>query len=280
MLRIRTMTADDLPLGLRLREQAGWNQTEADWRRLLELSRQGSLVAEWNAVPVATTVTCRFGDVAWVAMVLVERSVRGRGVGTALMRRAIDFLDESGVRAIRLDATALGLPVYEKLGFVPQFALARYEGLPVLQRTAGDRGTAPLRENRLPELMALDADATHTDRGPLLARLFAERAEAFRTVECEGRIVGYVAARPGAQAWQVGPCIAVQDEGRHLLFEASSRLAGQSVFIDVPLVNDAAVRTVESLGLRPQRELLRMCRGVHVVEDVLRLWASSGPELG
>jgi hypothetical protein len=29
-----------------------------------------------------------------------------------------------------------------------------------------------------------------------------------------------------------------------------------------------------------QRELLRMCRGKSVIEQIDRLWASSGPELG
>jgi len=33
-------------------------------------------------------------------------------------------------------------------------------------------------------------------------------------------------------------------------------------------------------GLAPQRQLLRMCRGEGVNDDVARLWASSGPELG
>ena len=34
---IRTMRAADIPLGMRLKQLAGWNQTEADWRRNLAL---------------------------------------------------------------------------------------------------------------------------------------------------------------------------------------------------------------------------------------------------
>jgi hypothetical protein len=58
------------------------------------------------------------------------------------------------------------------------------------------------------------------------------------------------------------------------------RFAGERVFIDVPLTNAPAVQAVEGMGLKVQRQLLRMTRGVVVAERVDRLWASSGPEKG
>src|SRR5215470_13964397 len=102
------MTVDDIPLGMRLKEQAGWNQTEADWRRFLDLEPEGCFVAELDSVPAGTTLTCTFGPVAWIAMVLVDAALRGRGIGKALMVHALDFLDRRGVRTVRLDATPLG----------------------------------------------------------------------------------------------------------------------------------------------------------------------------
>src|SRR5262252_245431 len=116
MIRIRHMNINDLALGMRLKDQAGWNQTEADWRRMLSLEPEGCFVAEWSGEAVGTTATCIFGPVAWIAMVLVEESMRGRGIGQALMEYALTFLDEARVRSVRLDATELGKPVYEKLG--------------------------------------------------------------------------------------------------------------------------------------------------------------------
>jgi GNAT superfamily N-acetyltransferase len=87
------MTVADVPLGMRLKEQAGWNQTEADWRRFLDLEPEGCFVAELDGQPVGTTTTCVFGSVAWVGMVLVDPAVRGRGVGRSLMKHALDWLD-------------------------------------------------------------------------------------------------------------------------------------------------------------------------------------------
>ena len=44
MLSIRPMTFADIGLGLRLRQQARWNQTPADWARFLSLEPTGRWV--------------------------------------------------------------------------------------------------------------------------------------------------------------------------------------------------------------------------------------------
>ena len=75
MIRVRGMTVDDVPLGMRLKGQAGWNQIEADWRRFLALEPDGCFVAELDGKPVATTTTCVFDSVAWIAMVLVDGKI-------------------------------------------------------------------------------------------------------------------------------------------------------------------------------------------------------------
>ena len=111
------MTVADIPLGLRLARQAGWNQIEADWRRFLAMQPDGCFVGERDGTPVATTATFIFGPVAWIAMVLVDVDSRRKGVATTLLKHALDFLDNQGVKTVRLDATAAGQPVYEKLGF-------------------------------------------------------------------------------------------------------------------------------------------------------------------
>ena len=46
MIRVCALTAADLPLSLRLCGAAGWNQTEADWRRCLDLQPDG-----WSTSP-------------------------------------------------------------------------------------------------------------------------------------------------------------------------------------------------------------------------------------
>lgn len=284
MLQIRTMAAADVPFGMHLKSQAGWNQLEADWQRHLTLEPAGVFIAELDGKPVGTTATCRFGPVAWIAMVLVEKDFRGHGVGKALMNHALDYLDRSGVTSIRLDATPLGQPLYEKLGFAAEFNLTRYAGT---LRTAADY---PYHERQSPVTTALptqyealcnlDRAVTQTDRRSLLLRLFAEQPGAVRVVQRAGKVEGFMTMRPGANAVQLGPCLGATAAGAALFADAWQRYSGQAVFVDVPDGNAPAVMMAQQMGLTAQRPLVRMGRGPRVAEDVSRLWASFGPELG
>jgi GNAT superfamily N-acetyltransferase len=213
-------------------------------------------------------------------MVLVDPARRGQGGGTALMRHARAFLDERKVQTVRLDATPLGRPIYEKLGFVAQYQLTRYEGIPSATAREGAGAVEPLSSEQAPALLELDRAVTRTNRSKFLLRLLEENPDAARVVRRAGRSAGYIMARPGARAVMIGPCIADAAAGPLLFADAWQRYSGQAVFVDIPVANTAATRSAEAQALTVQRPLLRMCRGEMVEERIEELWASSGPELG
>lgn len=280
MIHVRLMTADDISVGMRLKQQARWNQLEADWRRFLDMEPAGCFVAELDGVPVGTTTTCIFDDeVACVALVLVDERLRGQGVGTALMKHALVYLDGRGVRSIRLDATPLGRPIYEKLGFVAEYELDRYAGK--LPPGPPVEGCSTAVVSDLDAIITLDREISGIGRRKMLERFLAEDPKAMRIIRVAGRIEGYLASRPGALAAQIGPCVGRHGVGPTLLRDAWQRLSGQEVFIDVPLSNVAgAVAVAHEMGLEPKRRLLRMCRGKPVIDRPPDYWASSGPEKG
>ncbi|AGA26703.1 GNAT family N-acetyltransferase [Singulisphaera acidiphila] len=279
MIQLRRMIRDDIAHGMRFKEQAGWNQVEPDWQRLFALQPDGAFLAECDGMPVGTVTTCRFGPVAWIAMMLVDEAFRGQGIGRRLMSRAIDDLDRHEVQSIRLDATPLGRPLYESLGFVPETTLIRFGG--ILRPADEVAALAPWNSTRPEEeLMALDREVTGTDRGKLISRLIAEHGDSLRVVEDDRGVEGFLMTRPGSNARQIGPCLASDRAGRWLLADAGRRYAGEPVVIDIPTGHHQAIATVERLGLQPTRHLLRMGRGPRIAEDLSRLWASAGPEKG
>ncbi len=276
---IRQMTDDDLPLGLRLSAQAGWNQTEADWRRFLWLEPEGCFVAEWDGVPVATTAAFVFGSIGWIAMVLVDEPYRHQGIATGLVKHALQYLDLRGVQTVRLDATSLGRPVYQRLGFVAEYALARIQVN--VATPYADPSFAPLPADRVQAVCDLDAQITGTVRGRLIQRLHAERpSEA--TGMFQGEVAsGYAFLRPGRRAVQIGPAAATSAAtGTALLDQVLARCPVGSAYLDVPLDNRAAVQWAESRAFTVQREFMRMYRGRRLVDWPQRIWASSGPEKG
>jgi hypothetical protein len=204
--------------------------------------------------------------------------VRGRGIGTRLVRHALEYLDGRGTRSVRLDATALGQPLYENLGFCAEYQLTRFEG--VLPPGPAPGGVMPAGHDDLAGLVALDQAATDTERDRLLLRLFAERPEAVRMVRDETGPKGYLTVRPGSRALQIGPCVAGAEAGPLLLGDAFHRYARLRVYLDVPADNAGARQLAQARGLTVQRDFIRMGRGPRVSESAAHIWASSGPEKG
>jgi len=251
-LRIRKLTVDDLGFAQELRAIAGWNQTEKDWRRYLAHEPEGCFAAEWNGRPVGTVTTTRHGaDLAWIGMMLVHPDFRRRGIATALMRRAMEYLRGQGVPCIKLDATPEGEPVYARLGFQAEWRLRRWEFVFPENETLPDaRGNGSTAD-----YAALDRRAFGADRSGWLRRLEAGA----RQVVCAGE--GYGMIRNGARANYLGPIVcaspaATADIVRRLLPHASGR-----VYWDIPSDNQAAVQLARELGFEPTRDLLRMWTG-------------------
>lgn len=66
---------------------------------------------------VGTSAAIRGGDVSGVYAVGTKASARRRGVGTALSWAAVDAGRDWGCDTIVLDASEMGLPIYEAMGF-------------------------------------------------------------------------------------------------------------------------------------------------------------------
>jgi hypothetical protein len=268
------MTLADVASGLRLGAQNGWNQLEADWRRQLAAEAEGRVVG--------TACACVFDSVAWINLVLVDAAWRGQGIGTRLMMHVLAFLDKRNVPSVRLDATPLGQPIYEKLGFVREYQLTRFAGVP------GDglgnpsyNLEKPVRlHSQLTDVISLDRQITATNRDKLWRHLQHEPGVEMGATRSSDGVLAVAAFRPGARAWHIGPCLGETGACRTLLAHICTTLAGKPVYLDVPNDNRAAIDFAYAAELAPQRPLTRMGRGPLVGEDLSRMWASFGPEKG
>lgn len=276
---IRPMTVADIPSGMKLKEQNLWNTLPEDWRRQLDLEPDGCFVAELDGQVVGTACACIFDTVAWINLVLVNQVHRGRGIGTSLMRTVLAWLDERKIPSIRLDATPLGRPIYEKLGFAVEYELTRYEGvMPVLPAELADEWVTVPDTTVLPRIVQLDQRVTGANRDKLMHYL--NRRQSLFMVRRDEDVVGYASVRPGSRAQHIGPCIGDPPACRELLSAIAHTLANSSVFIDIPVAHADANSFATALGLTPQRRLTRMGRGVRVHEQLDQYWCSFGPEKG
>jgi GNAT superfamily N-acetyltransferase len=263
---IQMFGEQDISAACRLCRAAGWNQLPEDWRRLLDYEPEGCFTATIQGRLIGTVTTTTYGNrLGWIGMMLVDPDYRRRGIATALMRRAVEYLNQRQVQCIKLDASPEGLPVYARLGFVPEWSFHRWRRADDLSCTASDTdcGADPAARiersgevvSCLPdELAALDEAAFGVNRSRLLNELL-------EVSEVEISHGGYGMLRPGFLASYLGPVVA-EDEGvgRSVINSLLGRVSG-TVFWDIPGPNRAAAVLAESLGFEPVRELTRMRLG-------------------
>lgn len=262
-ISIRLLREGDLAMAHQLRAFAGWNQTIQDWQGYLLYEPEGCFVAEVGGKPVGTATTIRYEDkFGWIGMVLVHPEVRRLGVGTRLLRHAISSLQLRGVRCVKLDATPMGRPVYLPLGFVDEYGLARYEGVAPATLHTATEGIKPLAVGDWEELARLDGEAFGAARLAVLRSLSARHPELSFGARRGGELQGFLLARQGTNATQVGPWIAREAETAEKLLGAFLRVAGdRRIFLDVIDPNSAAVAMMAKYGFRVQRTLTRMYLG-------------------
>lgn len=219
---LRPFVPADTPAGLGLCRAAGWNQLDRDWRVFLDSNARECFAAEAQGAVIGSVTTIRYESVAWISMLLVDPGWRGRGVGRALLERALEVLSDA--ECVKLDATPEGRRLYVQYGFQDEMRLWRMEA---------SGGGTPDPEARP---MAVPHPAlTHAWQLP------------------NGDWAG---GRPGYLATQIGPVIA-ESAAHAARLVRHAMAAGGRFFLDAPEPVDWAVQ----LGFTPRRELLRMWRG-------------------
>jgi GNAT superfamily N-acetyltransferase len=262
---IRLMQRSDLPALRRLSTTAGWNQTPQDWGNLLALAPDGCWVWEdLGQVVASTTAVCYGEELAWIGMVLVLPDYRRRGLARRLMEHGLAWLEDRHIRQVKLDATDLGRPLYEQLGFRTERVIERWQGNWAGRKPADDTQPTPVLNRE--KIAAFDRDCFGADRSRLVGRLL----DSFPGQGLWSEGGGFILGRPGAHAYFLGPFMATRAAAAERLVRGLLDLAGPGrffwdLFPDLPAAADLA----RELGFQPHRTLARMA-----------LHTSDGPPAG
>ncbi|KQZ62148.1 GNAT family acetyltransferase [Rhizobium sp. Root149] len=223
---ITPMGLEHLDDAVRLSHQSNWPHRPEDWQLALDLS-EGFVAVTGSGDVVGTILMTPYGkDCATINMVIVDESMRGRGLGRRLMAAAMTL---AGDRPLRLIATAEGLPLYERLGFREMGAIVQHQGVAV--NIAAPTNTEVATADDLPTILALDRAAYGADRGDLIRRL-AEIGE-YAVVSREGKAKAFAAIRPFGRGEVIGPVVAPDlDDAKALVSHFISRRNGTFLRVD------------------------------------------------
>ena len=134
----RKATAQDIPAMIAIRKQqlidegiqpAVCIDRELDrfFRRMLDKEDMVQWLLEDDGKIVATSAVCFYGYppsytnptglIAYITNMYTHPDYRRQGIGRRMLHLAVSQAAERGVRIVRLGASVLGRPVYEKYGF-------------------------------------------------------------------------------------------------------------------------------------------------------------------
>lgn len=278
-IEIRLLFESDIPSAMGLKEAAGWNQTEADWRRLLRLEPKGCFGAIKDARLVGTTTTTIHGELAWIGMVLVEPQHRRQGIAAKLMNAALDYLKDK-VETIKLDATALGQPVYEKFGFRAESVVERWSGTASARRET--QSPALMDGDIVRDVVNMDRVAFNADRARLIRALIDEACVSPVLMRAaDGALSGYALARSGTSKTYVGPVVANDPQVAEILMDRTlTALAGRDVYVDLNKECSVDASILPDRGFVKERDLIRMVKGRESTKTSPLVVAIAGPEVG
>jgi Acetyltransferase (GNAT) domain len=268
---------------MKLSNAEGWNQTEKDWKLLIENPENACMVAECDNKVIGTTTAINYSnEVAWIGMVLVDKEYRGRGVSKSLLTNIFKKLQHC--KSIKLDATPEGQRVYKKLDFRDEYLIIRMTNTLMKNLPASDDDILPepVQLQHIQEIIELDEFIFGANRKQLITSMVNEYPGKAWLLKRNNHITGFALGRDGNKYHHIGPVVASTTiEAKILVTKAMNDLTNQSIVVDVLLDKDGLVNWLHSIGFIKQRHFTRMYKEENLLPGITsKQYLIGGPEFG
>lgn len=222
---IEPFVESDIPSFIALAKEERWICGAWEFQFLLRSFPQGCLAWREEGKTLGYITSLRHKNSGWIGNLLVTSEARRRGIGAKLMEGALDALLSAHVATVWLTASAKGVGLYRKLGFLPIDSINRWKGT---GRNGTDAGRFVHRD--LQTMREVDRAGWGDRRDALLDVTFV------RGWTCCGEH-SFLCCQPWEEGTQIGPWGALLDtQAEQLLDRALDGLLGP-VFLDVPAGN-------------------------------------------
>jgi GNAT superfamily N-acetyltransferase len=276
------MRSDEVEFALELAAREGWNPGLHDAHCFAAADPDGFLVAEVDGRAVGCISVVSYGGrFGFLGLYIVVPEFRGQGIGWRLWTQGMQRL---AGHLVGLDGVPAQQDNYRKSGFVLAWQNVRYEGKASSAgaTNAGAASVVPLAEV---DFAAVNADDRRVFPAPRerFLRAWIDMPDATALACVDGsRLLGWGVIRRCRAGHKIGPLVADSSAIATALYEAlCGTVAGaDSVYLDVPVPNAAAVALAESHGMRGVFNTARMYTGAAPPCEIERVYGVTTFELG
>lgn len=221
------------------------------------------------------------GNFGFMGLFIVSPEYRGKGIGRDLWFLRRDHLLQrlKPNASIGMDGVLAMQKFYAKGGFEIAFRDERY----ALQGTAGERAmnVYPMAEEDMPQVLDLDVQCFGFNRGHFM-RQWIQQAQAITLVYRENqKVMGFAVMRKAQDGYKIGPLFADNEHIAQSLYSSCLHAApGETVYLDIPVTNAAALQMVKHMGATYVFECARMYYGTAPELPIEKIFGITSFELG
>jgi GNAT superfamily N-acetyltransferase len=295
------MNRTELDTTLKWTEAEGWNPGRHDADIFWATDPSGFLVAEVNGQVVGTGAVVRYEpNTFFLGLFMVRPDFRGQGFG----RQSFDYwskyvqgrLATAGDRSpvVAMDGVVAMQPFYKSKGFELSHQQTRFSLVvddSIQNASKIDNASQPsptlVKLSDLPYGLVEKFDRLHFGalRTSFLQRwIVPKEGTALALVDSDGSILGTGVIRRAHKGWRIGPLFAAEpDVAQSLLLGLCSGAGvkcGDLVYLDVPEVNEEAMKLVSLLAMKREFTCGRMYFGLKPELPWQQIYGISTFELG
>ncbi|WP_076408015.1 GNAT family N-acetyltransferase [Shewanella sp. UCD-KL12] len=245
-LVIRNMTADELVLAVSWAEKEGWNPGLNDAALFYQADPSGFFVGELDGEIVAVGSAVSYDSrYAFCGLYIVAPEHRGKGYGLALTKHRLAYCGE---RNIGIDGVLENVEIYQRIGYVPFYQNYRYQKVAAYVPQSIEWISVIDKDSSasLEDLYAYDRRCFPAKREEFLKTWMTQEQGLTLMYRQEGKVLGYLVRRRCVEGYKVGPLFADNaDIAYQLLNQAQSDIKGETIILDVPENNPAAIDLAE-----------------------------------
>ena len=277
------MQSSDIAYAMKLSGAEGWNQTEKDWKLLIESPQNVCMLAECGKKIIGTTTAINYSNqIAWIGMVLVDKEYRRQGVSKSLLTNILKKFEP--FQSIKLDATPEGQRVYKRFDFKDEYLVTRMTTASVknLWYDDDDILPEPIQLKQIEEVIALDELVFGANRKQLIESLIKEYPHKAWLLKRNNSIAGFALGRKGNEYHHIGPVFASNiNDVKILIRKALKELTNQPVVMDVLCEKEDLINWLNSIGFIMQRHFVRMYKKENPFPGIInKQYLICGPEFG
>jgi len=286
MVSIRPLTQADINYVAESVKREEWGHLRRDIERCWKYEPSGCFIAEAQNKPTGHVFSVRLGKTGWVALLIVNPKMRGKGAGTVLMQTVIDYLHKAGAETIRLEAVEKTVPLYKRLGFREEFDSLRFrrQRKPKEKPKPREENIFPMQREDIKNTAKFDAQSFGTNRLRVLQSLYEDEPQQCFVAKEKQKTWGYIMSRKIQDAHWIGPWVSKNPKTAEKLLSAClDAIRGEEteLRLGMPVLNKEGTRLMEKFEFQLVGKSIRMVWGKHKHKgDIHGVYGIAGPEKG